>query len=165
MSFFSLCRLCFLNNLFLDIIKKIKSIVNPSCSTPPHASSENRSFISTVTVQEVGDRFKFVEREEQMRLYRELLQNAFENWQAYHTKWENLKDDSHYSSTIDYKKLLRIPVIGGASGIGKTRFLNEIVRWMNDRVDNDSPIKKTYPKNETINEQKPDLNRLGCFIY
>ena len=131
--------------------------MNPSCSTPPHASSENRSFISTVTVQEVGDRFKFVEREEQMRLYRELLQNAFEIWQAYHTKWENSKND--------YKKLLRIPVIGGASGIGKTRFLNEIVRWMNDRVDNDSPIKKTYHKNETTNEQKPDLDRLGCFIY
>ncbi|CAI2177470.1 8266_t:CDS:2 [Funneliformis geosporum] len=128
-----------------DIIKKIKSYVNSPCSTPPHVSNENISFTtSTVTtVQEVGNRFKFVEREEQMRLYRELVLNAFEIWQTYHTKGAYSKHD--------YKKSLIIPVIGGASGIGKTRFLNEIVRWMNYRVDYaNSP----HPNNETTDEQK-----------
>ncbi|CAI2172345.1 8595_t:CDS:2 [Funneliformis geosporum] len=136
-------------------MKKIKSIVNPRCSTPPHVSNENiSSTTSTVTtVQEVGNRFKFVEREEQMRLYRELVQNAFEIWQTYHTKCTYSKDD--------YKKNIIIPVIGGASGIGKTRFLNEIVRWMKDRVDYaNSPQKKIYPNNETTDEQKAGLDRI-----
>nr|CAG8644648.1 5138_t:CDS:2 [Entrophospora candida] len=134
--------------------KIMKSIVNPPHSTPPHVLSENISFTtSTVTtVQEIGNRFKFVEHEEQMRLYRELVQNAFEIWQAYHTKCAYSKGD--------YKKSLIIPVIGGASGIGKTRFLNEIVRWMNDRVDDaDSPLKNIYPNNEPTDEQKAGLNR------
>nr|CAG8504286.1 15221_t:CDS:2 [Entrophospora candida] len=43
----------------------------------------------------------------------------------------------------DYKK-------SRASGIGKTRFLNETVRWMKDNVDDaNSPLKKIYPNNKT----------------
>ncbi len=149
-------KLCFLNNLFPDILKKIKSIVNPSCSTPPHVSSENRSFTSTITVEEIGNRFKFVEREAQMKKYRELIQRAFELWQTYH--------HTKQIPNNNYKKNLIIPVIGGASGIGKTRFLSEIVRWMKDRVnDANSPFKKIHSNNETTDEQKADLDRFNLF--
>lgn len=80
-------------------------------SPSPYISSENRSLTSTVTVEEIGNRFKFVAREEQMREYRELIQSAFENWRNYHTKPSHLNRD--------YRKRLSIPLIGGT---GKTRF-------------------------------------------